>query len=91
MIDCCGLGFYRLSVNGKTVSDVYLNSDVTNYDRVVYYDTYELTDFLQEGDNRIEVELANGWYNPAPIEILGRYNIRKQLAIGKPCFWGSFS
>lgn len=88
VIDCCGLGFYHLSVNGKTVSDVYLNSDVTNYDRVVYYDTYELTDFLQEGDNRIEVELANGWYNPAPIEILGRYNIRKQLAIGKPCFWG---
>ncbi|WP_249274435.1 family 78 glycoside hydrolase catalytic domain [Candidatus Enterococcus clewellii] len=83
-IDICGLGYYTLRINGQRVSDAYLNSDVTSYDQRVYYDTYQIESFLTEGTNEFTVELANGWYNPAPILILGKYNIRKQLSIGKP-------
>lgn len=81
----CGLGYYRAKINGQRVGDSVLNSDVTNYNKMVYYDTYDVRHFLAEGINQIEVELGNGWYNPAPIQILGRYNLRKQLSIGKPC------
>nr|WP_246369205.1 family 78 glycoside hydrolase catalytic domain [Listeria rustica] len=84
-IDLSGLGYYTLKVNGKRVHDTYLTSDVTNYDRVVYYDTFEISEYLLDGENRIQVELGNGWYNPAPLQILGKYNIRKHLAIGRPC------
>ncbi|MGM0340898.1 family 78 glycoside hydrolase catalytic domain [Enterococcus sp. AZ007] len=88
-IDLCGLGYYTLFINGERVGNDYLNNDVTNYDKVVYYDTYEISDFLTIGENRIAVELGNGWYNPAPINILGKYNVRKQLSIGKPCLIAS--
>lgn len=83
-IDICGLGYYTLKINGHRISDAYLNSDVTSYDQRIYYDTYRIDDYLVVGKNTFTVELANGWYNPAPILILGKYNIRKQLAIGKP-------
>ncbi|MBC2315487.1 family 78 glycoside hydrolase catalytic domain [Listeria booriae] len=84
-IDLSGLGYYTLKVNGKRVHDTYLTSDVTNYEWTVYYDTFEISSYLQQGENVIQVELGNGWYNPAPIHILGKYNIRKHLAIGRPC------
>ncbi|MBL1225892.1 family 78 glycoside hydrolase catalytic domain [Enterococcus sp. BWR-S5] len=84
-IDICGLGYYTLSINGKRVGNDYLNNDLSNYDKVVYYDTYEISEYLMVGENTLAVELGNGWYNPAPINILGKYNVRKQLSIGKPC------
>jgi len=85
LIDICGLGYYTLYVNDQRVKDYYLNSDVTNYDKAVYYDTFDIKSHLTKGKNKVSVELANGWYNPAPINILGKYNVRKQLAVGKPC------
>ncbi|MGA9517613.1 MAG: alpha-L-rhamnosidase N-terminal domain-containing protein [Trichococcus sp.] len=84
-IDICGLGYYTLSVNGHSIGDSYLNNDVTNYDKTVYYDSYDIRKYLKQGRNKLSVELANGWYNAAPITILGKYNVRKQLAVGKPC------
>lgn len=81
----CGLGYYTAYLNGQRLGDTYLNSDVTNYDKTVYYDSYDLSTYVKLGKNTLTVELANGWYNPAPINILGKYNVRKQLAIGKPC------
>ncbi len=84
-LSICGLGYYTAYLNGHRLGEAYLNSDVTNYDKIVYYDTYDLLPYLKNGKNKLQVELANGWYKPAPINILGKYNVRKQLAIGKPC------
>lgn len=84
-LDIVGLGYYTIYVNNQRIDDYYLNNDVTNYDKRVYYDTYRLNSFLTEGENEITVELANGWYNPAPLLLLGKYNLRNQLSIGKPC------
>ncbi len=84
-IDLSGLGYYTLKINGRRIHDTYLTSDVTNYDNAVYYDTFDISQSLVQGENIIQVELGNGWYNPAPLHILGKYNVRKHLAIGKPC------
>lgn len=84
-VDICGLGYYTLYINEQRIGKDYLNNDVTNYNKVVYYDTYEISKNLKIGENSIAVELGNGWYNPAPINILGKYNVRKQLSIGQPC------
>ncbi|HEL2383801.1 TPA: family 78 glycoside hydrolase catalytic domain [Streptococcus suis] len=85
LLHICGLGYYTAFLNGKRIGNDYLNSDVTNYDKMVYYDTYDLSEYVKPGQNLLSIELGNGWYNPAPINILGKYNVRKQLAIGKPC------
>src|SRR5699024_1774007 len=68
----------------KRVGDSYLSTDVTNYGKTIFYDTLNVKDYLIEGINEIEVHLGNGWYNPAPLGILGKYNVRKQLTDGHP-------
>lgn len=84
-LDIVGLGYYTVYLNNQRIDKYYLNTDVTNYDKRVYYDAYRIDDYLVEGKNEIIVELANGWYNPAPLLLLGKYNLRNQLSIGKPC------
>ncbi|RVT62763.1 family 78 glycoside hydrolase catalytic domain [Niallia taxi] len=90
-LDICGLGYYNVLINGKAINSYYLNSDVTNYDKAVYFDTYKIDDFLNSGINTITVVLANGWYNSAPILLLKKYNVRKQMSTGKPCLIAQIS
>ncbi len=58
-----GLGYYEAFINGKKVGDHVLDPVKTHYDRRVKYVTYDVTDYLQKGDNAIGVVLGNGWYN----------------------------
>lgn len=79
-----GLGYYNLYINGTKVSNYELNNDWTNYNEIVYYDTFDIQGYLNFGHNEVLVELANGWYNPAPMTLFGKYNLRQNLTTGKP-------
>lgn len=70
LVSLCGLGFFELSVNGKKPDDSVLNPYVTQYDKTVYYRTFDLTEMLKEGKNALGVELGNSHYN----EIGGVWN-----------------
>ena len=79
------LGYYVLSVNGKRVSIAELNNDWTDFTKCVYFDEYDITNYLNVGMNEIEIELGNGMYNPSPLRLFGKYNLRQRLAeIGEP-------
>lgn len=79
------LGYYISYINGKRVGDYELNSDWTQYDKTIYYDKYDVTDLLTNGDNIIAIELGNGMYNPSPLKLFGKYNLRDKLrGIGEP-------
>ncbi|GFP74526.1 family 78 glycoside hydrolase catalytic domain [Clostridium fungisolvens] len=78
-----GLGYYNVYLNGIKVGKSELNTDWTKYSKGVYYDVYEVSKFLNNGDNVISVELGNGWYNPAPLKLFGKYNLRDVLDIGE--------
>ena len=79
------LGYYVLSVNGKRVSIAELNNDWTDFTKCVYFDEYDITNYLNIGMNEIEIELGNGMYNPSPLRLFGKYNLRQRLAeIGEP-------
>lgn len=79
------LGYRVVWVNGKRLNDEVLSGDWTRYDRAVYYDAYDITDLLAPGQNTIQVELGNGWYNPSPLTLFGKYNLRQRLAeVGTP-------
>ena len=56
-------GLYELYINGKKVSDHRLDPMFTRFDRRNLYVTYDVTSYLQSGDNAIGVVLGNGWYN----------------------------
>jgi len=56
-------GLYELSVNGKRIGNRQLDPMFTRYDRRNLYATYDITNFLKNGENAIGVWLGNGWYN----------------------------
>lgn len=79
------LGYYILKINGKRVGDYELNSDWTDYQKIVYYDQYDISSYLKDGTNYLEIELGNGMYNPSPLKLFGKYNLREKLAeVGTP-------
>lgn len=56
-------GLHELSLNGSKVGDHRLDPMFTRFDRRILSVTYDITELLTPGDNRITVELGNGWYN----------------------------
>lgn len=66
----CGLGLYHAEINGKKVTEEFLTPYCTDYNQWVEYQTYDVTDLLEE-KNRIEVTLGAGWY-------LGRFGFTSQ-------------
>ena len=58
----CGIGYYELRINGRKVGDCQLDPGWTDYDRLVLYSTYDITEFLREGENVVGVMLGNGRY-----------------------------
>lgn len=55
-------GTYRFSVNGSLCSDRYFAPEFTPYDKLLYFQTYDVTDALRFGENLLEVTVADGWY-----------------------------
>lgn len=58
-------GIYRAFINGENVTDSYLNPGMTAYDDHIMYQTYDITDILQSGNNAIGVYLGHGWWDRA--------------------------
>jgi len=56
------LGLYRCFINGKRVGDDLLTPGWTSYDKRLSYQTYQVADLLQAGENTIDIWLADGWY-----------------------------
>lgn len=62
-ISVCGLGLFELYLNGIRISNSYLNPAFSDYQKRVFYSTYNVTKNIQNGDNALSVILGNGWYN----------------------------
>ena len=77
-IDISGLGYFTLLINGKKVSDDLFTPAQTNYaprdlSKFIYpifdtiscrvlYMTYDVKEYLVEGENTIDVIVGNGWF-----------------------------
>ena len=56
-------GFYKLFVNGKDVTKGELAPYISNPDELVYYDRYDVSECIKDGENVIAVLLGNGFQN----------------------------
>jgi len=81
-----GLGYYEAFLNGERVGDRVLDPGWTSYGKRVLYSSYDVTKLLSSGENCIGVTLGNGWYNPLPLRMWGRLNLREHLEVGRPRF-----
>lgn len=62
-ITVCGLGFYELYLNGSRITKGLLCPYISNPDDIVFYDHYDITEALSEGDNEFQFLLGNGMQN----------------------------
>ena len=64
------LGIYELEINGSRVGEDYFNPGWTAYtlnpspeDNYVMYQTFDVTDYLKNGENVIGAVTGHGWYS----------------------------
>ncbi len=77
ILNICGLGYFEVYINGRKVSDELMSPVRTDYSDIEYrnptyhagttkksyqYLSYEVSEYLKAGKNKISVWLGNGWY-----------------------------
>lgn len=58
-----GLGHCELFVNARKVGDHFLDAPWSLYEKTAYYNSFDITDYLQEGENEFKIMLGKGFYN----------------------------
>jgi alpha-L-rhamnosidase len=56
------LGMYEAFLNGKKVTDAVFTPGWTTYKKRLQYQTYDVTELLNEGKNAMGVRLGDGWF-----------------------------
>ncbi|HWR70354.1 MAG TPA: family 78 glycoside hydrolase catalytic domain [Dehalococcoidia bacterium] len=56
------LGLYEMEINGCRVGDARFTPGFTSFHKRLQYQTYDVTDYLREGQNAVGAFLADGWY-----------------------------
>lgn len=79
----CGLGHYELNVNGEKVGDGMFTPLWSDYDKTVYYNTYDVTPLMRDGANAVGVLLGNGFYNV----VRGDRYSKLQIGFGPETLW----
>lgn len=63
LVHVCGLGQYKLYVNGQSASATFLDPPWSTYEKTAYYNTLDVTSLLRPGQNAFGVILGKGCYN----------------------------
>ncbi len=57
------LGFVEFRINGQKVGRDVVSPPVADYTQRVFYETYDVTNLLREGDNTLGAVLGNGFFS----------------------------
>jgi len=63
-----GIGYYELNINGRKAGEQKLDPAISEYNKRVYYSTYDITGFLQK-ENVVLVTVGPGWYGIPKLRI----------------------
>jgi alpha-L-rhamnosidase len=80
-----GLGYYEAWLNGKKIGDHQLDPGWTAYRKQVQYVVHDITEMIKKGNNTAGVMLGNGWWNPLPFKLFGRWDLRNYQQTDRPC------
>ena len=56
-------GIYDILFNGQRLTEDYLNPGMTQYNKTLLYQTYDVTPLLRQGENRWVTQLNEGWWS----------------------------
>ena len=62
-IKVCALGIGYFYINGKLISEDLFTAPVADYRKTLWYNEYDVSELLQEGENELFAEVGNGFYN----------------------------
>ncbi len=71
-ITACGL--YEAELNGQRIGSFVLAPGITDYNKRIQYQTYDVTGLLVSGSNVLTVQVADGWYRGST----GAWGLRNQ-------------
>lgn len=79
-------GFAEMHLNGQRVGNEFFTPGWTDYNKRIYYRTYDVTDLLQQGENAIAGILGDGWFrgnvsNKGQNQYGDKIRLRSQLHI----------
>lgn len=77
----CGLGFYELTMNGQKIGDAEFAPLWSDYDKSVFYNTYDVTSNISPRTTHLymNVLLGNGFYNEQ-----GKRYAKMKVSFGPP-------
>ena len=55
-------GVYRMYINGERPDEREFAPEFTSYAHKLYYQTYDVTSLLKEGENTLQMYVGDGWY-----------------------------
>lgn len=74
----CSYGWYELFINGKKYDDRILSPAKSAYETLMFYETYDITHFINNGKNTLSLILGDGYNNNANI-YMGRFKGAKRF------------
>ena len=57
------LGVYTMQINGKDVTDTWLEPGETGWDKTINYSVYDVTSLIQGGDNTVTAQVAGAEFS----------------------------
>lgn len=55
-------GIYQVEINGKVVGDELLAPGWQSYNHRLHYQTYDVSQYVEDGENVVGAYIAEGWY-----------------------------
>ena len=62
MVSCSALGVGELYINGEKPFEIFLDPPATNYNKVILYRTFDLTNYVNKGKNCLAFLVGQGFY-----------------------------
>lgn len=59
----CGLGYGYYYINGALATEDKFTAPVSDYQKTLWYNVYDVSHLLKKGENTFAVWCGNGWYN----------------------------
>ena len=69
-----GLGDNELRCNGQVVGDSVINQAWSQYDKTLFWQTFDLGPYLRKGENVLAVTLGNSFWSVGPVNDAGRFS-----------------